>query len=36
LPGIYLGTHASTLFPERMMRFALAGMLMLIGARLVW
>ncbi|MFL6623990.1 MAG: sulfite exporter TauE/SafE family protein [Sulfurifustaceae bacterium] len=36
LPGIYLGSHASSLFPERVMRSALACMLILIGTRLVW
>jgi uncharacterized membrane protein YfcA len=36
LPGIYLGSHASGLFPERVMRPTLACMLMLIGARLVF
>lgn len=35
LPGIYLGSHASGLFPERLMRSALACMLILIGGRLI-
>jgi uncharacterized membrane protein YfcA len=35
LPGIYLGSHASSLFPERWLRSALACMLILIGGRLV-
>jgi len=33
LPGIYLGSHLSTVFPERIMRTILAGLLMLIGVR---
>lgn len=36
LPGIYLGSHASSFFPERLLRSALACMLILIGGRLVW
>lgn len=35
LPGIYLGSHASSFLPERFMRSALACMLILIGGRLV-
>ncbi len=36
LPGIYLGSHLSSKFPERILRPALAFMLILIGGRLVW
>jgi uncharacterized protein len=36
LPGIYLGSHASGIFPERFLRSVLACMLILIGGRLVW
>lgn len=36
LPGIYLGSHMSSRFPERILRPALACMLILIGGRLVW
>lgn len=35
LPGIYLGSHMSSRVPERMMRSLLAGMLLLIGAKLI-
>lgn len=34
LPGIYLGSHVSNKFPERVLRPALACMLILIGGRL--
>ena len=30
-PGVYLGGHVSGLLPERLLRFALAGILLLIG-----
>lgn len=33
LPGIYLGSHLSTIFPERIMRTILASLLMLIGVK---
>jgi uncharacterized membrane protein YfcA len=33
LPGIYVGSHLSTVFPERVMRTILASLLMLIGVR---
>lgn len=36
LPGIYLGSHMSSKFPEKVLRPALACMLLLIGGRLVW
>ena len=36
LPGIYLGSHVSSRFPDRLLRPALAGMLILVGGRLVW
>lgn len=36
LPGIYLGSHMSNRFPEKVLRPVLAGMLILIGGRLVW
>ena len=36
LPGIYLGSHMSSKFPEKVLRPALACMLILIGGRLVW
>lgn len=36
LPGIYLGSHASGLFPDRLLRPTLACMLLLIGGRLVF
>lgn len=35
LPGIYLGSHMSVNIPERTLRIALAGMLMLVGFRLI-
>ncbi len=33
LPGIYLGSHLSSVFPERLMRTILASLLMLIGVK---
>ncbi|MDO9191037.1 MAG: sulfite exporter TauE/SafE family protein [Sulfurimicrobium sp.] len=36
LPGIYLGSHLGTRVPEHVLRPVLAGMLILIGGRLVW
>jgi uncharacterized membrane protein YfcA len=36
LPGIYLGSHVSRRFPEKVLRPALASMLILIGGRLMW
>ncbi|HEX7044103.1 MAG TPA: sulfite exporter TauE/SafE family protein [Burkholderiales bacterium] len=36
LPGIYLGSQLSSRFPERLLRPALAGMLIVVGGRLVW
>jgi hypothetical protein len=35
LPGIYLGSHVSVHIPERVLRPTLAGMLVLIGGKLV-
>ena len=35
LPGIWLGSHVSARIPERVLRPLLAGMLMLIGGRLM-
>jgi uncharacterized membrane protein YfcA len=35
LPGIWLGSHISSRIPERVLRPLLAGMLMLIGGRLL-
>ncbi len=35
LPGIWLGSHISSRIPERVLRPMLAGMLMLIGGRLL-
>lgn len=35
LPGIYLGSSLSSKFPEKILRPALAGMLILIGGRLI-
>lgn len=35
LPGIYLGSHLATRIPERMLRPALAAMLVLVGGRLI-
>ncbi|SBT09731.1 conserved membrane hypothetical protein [Candidatus Accumulibacter aalborgensis] len=35
LPGIWLGSHASARIPERFLRPALAGMLLLIGGKLI-
>ena len=36
LPGIYLGSHVGSKFPERILRPTLATMLLVIGSRLVW
>lgn len=36
LPGIYAGSHLSSLFPERILRPTLACMLLLVGSRLVF
>jgi len=36
LPGIYLGSHLSSQFPERIMRPLLASMLLLIGVKFVF
>jgi len=36
LPGIYLGSHLSASIPERVLRSALAAMLLLIGGRFVF
>lgn len=36
LPGIYLGSHLSSKVPEKVLRPALACMLIVIGGRLVW
>ena len=36
LPGIYLGSHASSRVPERFLRPALAAMLVIVGGKLVW
>lgn len=36
LPGIYLGSHAGSWVPERVLRPLLATMLVLIGGKLVW
>ncbi|RJQ49551.1 MAG: sulfite exporter TauE/SafE family protein [Gammaproteobacteria bacterium] len=35
LPGIYLGSHLSVNIPEKVLRIALASMLMLVGFRLI-
>ena len=35
LPGIYVGSHASTVIPEKVMRPILATMLLLIGLKFV-
>ena len=35
LPGIWLGSHASAKVPERVLRPILAGMLLLIGSKLI-
>lgn len=35
LPGIYLGSHLSVNIPEKVLRIALASMLMLVGLRLI-
>lgn len=36
LPGIYLGSHVGSKFPERILRPTLAAMLLVIGGRLMW
>ncbi len=36
LPGIYLGSHAGSRIPDRFLRPALASLLVVIGAKLVW
>jgi hypothetical protein len=36
LPGIYLGSHMSARVPERVLRALLAGMLLLIGTKLIF
>jgi hypothetical protein len=36
LPGIYLGSHLGSRVPDHLLRPVLAGMLILIGGRLVW
>lgn len=36
LPGIYLGSHLGSRFPERILRPTLAGLLILIGGCLIW
>lgn len=36
LPGIYLGSHAASMFPDRILRPTLACVLLLIGGRLVF
>lgn len=36
LPGIYIGSHLATQLPEKFVRPALAGMLLLIGIRLAF
>jgi len=33
LPGIYFGSHISTVLPEKIMRRVLASMLILIGVK---
>jgi len=35
LPGIYLGSHLSSRLPEALLRPILAGMLILVGGRLI-
>jgi uncharacterized membrane protein YfcA len=35
LPGIYLGSHLAHRIPERVLRPTLAGMLVLVGAKLI-
>jgi len=35
LPGIYIGSHLSTRVPERILRPTLAGMLVLVGSKLI-
>ena len=36
LPGIYLGSHLGGRIPERVLRPALAAMLVIVGGKLVW
>lgn len=36
LPGIYIGSHLSSRIPEKMLQRALAGMLILIGGKLMF
>jgi uncharacterized protein len=36
IPGIYLGSHLSSRLPERLLRPALASLLVIVGARLLW
>ena len=36
LPGIYIGSHVSSVFPDRILRPTLACMLLLVGGRLVF
>jgi uncharacterized membrane protein YfcA len=36
LPGIYIGSHIASHIPERVLRPALAGMLVLIGGKLIF
>jgi uncharacterized membrane protein YfcA len=35
LPGIYIGSHFAGRIPETILRFLLAGMLLLVGGRLI-
>ena len=35
LPGIWLGSHISTRVPDRVLRPILAGMLVLVGSKLI-
>jgi uncharacterized membrane protein YfcA len=36
LPGIYIGSHIGGRIPERILRPALATILVIIGGRLIW
>ena len=36
LPGIYIGSHLGIRIPEHVMRPLMAGLLILIGGRLMW
>jgi uncharacterized protein len=36
LPGIYIGSHMSGRVPDAILRFVLAGVLLLAGGRLIW